>query len=277
VASAQLQQKAQQENQIATAQDMVLAVDQAFYKALGSQALVDVAKQTVVARQTTADQVAALTKAKLKSELDLSFANVSLAQAKLLLLDAENSKDSAFAILNTVMGYEQQHKFKLLDQTGETPPLPPDNVDSLVSQAFRSRPDLIALGQQYESEKRFRRAEHDLFRPSISALGVLDGTPVRTDQILPWGGAIGVNVSIPIFNGFLYSARAKAADYQAMAAQEQVRDLRIRIARDVRVTWENVQVAYQRIGVTEQLLKQANLGLDVAQTRYQLGLVTSSN
>ena len=109
-------------------------------------------------------------------------------------------------------------------------------------------------------------------RPSVSALGVLDGTPIRTDQILPWGGAVGVNVSIPIFNGFLYLARAKEADYRSMAAQEQVRDLRIRITRDVRATWENVQVAYQRIGVTEQLVKQGNLGLDLAQTRYQLGL-----
>jgi len=37
-----------------------------------------------------------------------------------------------------------------------------------MSQAFCSRPDLIALEQQYESEKRFRRVEHDLFAPPLA-------------------------------------------------------------------------------------------------------------
>jgi len=54
--------------------------------------------------------------------------------------------------------------------------------------------------------------------------------------------------------------------------QEQLRDLRDRIARDVRVTWLQANTAYQRASVTAQLLQQANLALDLAQTRYKLGL-----
>ena len=76
---------------------------------------------------------------------------------------------------------------------------------------------------------------------------------------------------VPVFNGFLFSARAHEADYRASALQEQVRDLRDRIARDVRVTWLQANTAYQRVGVTAQLLQQANLALDLAQTRYKLG------
>ena len=66
--------------QRATTADIVLAVDQAFYNALGSQAVLKVAEQTVAARQETADQIGALAASKLKSSLDLSFANVNLAQ-----------------------------------------------------------------------------------------------------------------------------------------------------------------------------------------------------
>jgi outer membrane protein len=79
-------------------------------------------------------------------------------------------------------------------------------------------------------------------------------------------------MSIPIFNGFLFSARAHEADYRASALQQQVRDLRDKIARDVRVTWLQSNTAYQRVSVTAQLLQQANLALDLAQTRYKLGL-----
>ena len=81
-------------------------------------------------------------------------------------------------------------------------------------------------------------------------------------------------MNIPIFNGFLFSARAREADYRTSALQEQVRDLRDRIARDVRMTWLQANTAYQRVSVTGQLLQQANLALDLAQTRYKLGLAS---
>lgn len=273
VASAGLREKAEQESALATTADVILAVDQAFYSALSAQSELMVAQQTVETRQTTADQVNALTKAKLRSDLDLSFANVNLAQAKLLLLDAQNHKDAAFASLNALLGLEKQATYLLIDESNHPLNQPPSNEEDLVEQAFRSRPDLVSLDDQFQSEKRFAQAEHDLNRPTISALGAVGGTPVRADQITtPWYGAVGVNMSIPVFNGFLFSARAREADYRASARQEQVRDLRDRIARDVRVTWLQANTAFQRLTVTAQLLQQASLALDLAQTRYKLGL-----
>jgi outer membrane protein len=272
VSSADWKTKAQVANQQATAADIILAVDQAFYNALASQALVGVAEQTVAERQTTADQIIALAKAKLKSDLDVSFANVNLAQAKLLLLDAQNAKDAAFASLNEILGFEKQQTYLLVDETMGAPKVPPRNYADLLAMAFRQRPDLASYEDQWQSAEKFRHAEHDLYRPTISALAAVGDTPVRADQLSPWYGAVGVNVSIPVFNGFQFSARAKEADYRANAAREQVRQYRNRIARDVRTTYLQVQSAYQRIGVSAQLLQQANLALDLAQTRYNLGL-----
>ncbi len=87
-----------------------------------------------------------------------------------------------------------------------------------------------------------------------------------------WDGAIGANVNIPIFNGFLYTSEAKEANLRAQAAGEQERALRERIVRDVHTSWLDANNAFRRIGLTAQLLQQANLGLKLAQTRYQLGL-----
>ncbi len=272
VASARFSEKASQANQVATSQDIILAVDEAFYGALEAQALLNVAQQTVNARQTTADQVNALAKAKLKSDLDVSFAEVNLAQAKLLLLDAENGQAEAFAGLNTILGFEAQQTYELVEAAAPLAP-PPSGPEALVTLAFNLRPDLQAVVFNESSSERFRRAEHDLLRPTLSAVGVTGGVPFRYDnQFTPWYGGIGVNMAIPIFNGFLFPARAKEADYKTLAAQQQVRDLRDRIARDVRVTWLHTTTAYQRIFVAEQLLKEANLAMDLAQTRYNLGL-----
>jgi len=275
VQSASLREKTQQFERQATAADITLAVDRAFYSALAAQAQLLVAEQTVNTRQTTADQVQALAQAKLRSDLDLSFANVNLAEAKLLLLDAQNRKDEAFTGLNEVLGFEKPTTYLLVDESGNAFSAPPANEEDLVSEALRSRPDLAALDDQWQAQQHLARAEHELNRPTISALAAVGGTPVRADQITSsWYGAAGVNMSIPIFNGFLFSARAREADYRASALQQQVRDLRDRIARDVRVTWLQANTAYERVSVTQQLLKQANLALDLAQTRYQLGLAS---
>ncbi|HET9743149.1 MAG TPA: TolC family protein [Terriglobales bacterium] len=273
VASSKFREQAQQQTQEATAYDVLLTTDQSFYAALEAQAQLVVAQQTVNARQTTVDQVQALTQAKLKSDLDLSFANVNLAQAKLLLLDAQDKKDAAFANLNAILGFEKNTTYLLIDESDNTPARPPANGEDLVTQALRSRPDLIALDDQWQAAQRFSRAERDLNRPAISALGAVGGTPVRADQIsTPWYGAVGVNLSVPVFNGFLFSARANEAAYRSSALEQQVRDLRDRIARDVRTTWLQANTAYQRLSVTAQLLQEASLALDLAQTRYKLGL-----
>ncbi|MDR3750397.1 MAG: TolC family protein [Terracidiphilus sp.] len=273
VLSAQSQAKAQVEAQRATTADIVLAVDQAFYNALASQAVLKVAEQTVAARQATADQIGALAASKLKSSLDLSFANVEFSQAKLLLLDAQNAEQDSMANLNALLGSEQDERYTLVDETPTNAQPGPENIESLVQMAFSSRPDLASLNESYAAANRFRAAEHALSRPTVSALGTAGGTPVRADQIdSSWYGAVGANVSIPIFNGFLYSARAREADLRATAAQEEVRNLRETIARDVRTSALAAQAAFHRIEVTRQLLDESNLALDLAETRYKLGL-----
>lgn len=270
-ASANYAAKAENQNAIATREQVLLAVDQAFYSALQAHAVLTVAQQTVSARQAVSDQIEALFNSKLRSQLDFSFASVNLAQAKLLLLDATNNQDAALAALSAVLGYASLQKFQLIEDTTAITS-PPGNVDDLIAAAFSMRPEILALNFQYRSAEKFQSAEHDLFYPTIQAVGVIGDTPVRNPVLSNWYGAVGVNVGIPLFNGFLYSARSREAHLRTQATQDRLRDLQNRISRDVRTSWLNANTAYQRVSVTQQLLDQSNLALDLAQTRYKLGL-----
>jgi outer membrane protein len=147
-------------------------------------------------------------------------------------------------------------------------------VDQLIEESLKQRPDLQATQFSEKAAAKFSRAQRDLILPSIAASGTAGTVPIRPDQyyVTNWWGAIGVNVNIPIFNGFLYSAQAKEASLRAQAASEQTRDLRDRIVRDVKTAWLAANTSYQRVGVTAELLQEANLGLTLAQTRYQMGL-----
>jgi outer membrane protein len=272
IASANLAAKAENQNAMATKEQILLAVDQGFYNALQSHAVLTVAQQTVKERQTVADQIDALFKSKLKSELDLSFANVNLAQAKLLLLDAQNNENAALASLSAVLGFSNLQNFQLAEDSSMIT-VPPGNVDDLISTAFAVRPEILALEFQSESAKKFHIAERDLLLPDIRALAAVGDTPIRNPLITSnWYGAAGVNVEIPVFNGFLYTARAREALLRSRATDERLRDLRDRISRDVRTSWLNANTAYERLAVTQQLVEQANLALSLAQTRYNLGL-----
>jgi outer membrane protein len=273
VLSRKFAEKAANANSVATTEEIVLAADQAFYDALTAQAELNVAKQTVTARQTTENQVNQMTRNKLKSTLDLSFADVDLSQAQLLQLDAQNNADAAMAVLDSVLGLDHDVRYELVEDTGAPQP-PPPSVSALVQAALQQRPDLQALTYDTQSAQKYARAQWDQLLPSISAAGTVGTIPVHpgTYYTTNWWGGVGGNINIPVFTGFLYSAEAKEAKYRAQAASENARDLRDRIVRDVHTSWLQANNSWQRMAVTAQLVKQANLAFDLAQTRYKLGL-----
>jgi outer membrane protein len=273
IASAKLQEKAKLADAEASREDIVLATDQAFYAVIEAQETLAVAAQTVSARQAVTDQVSALTSAKLKSELDQSFAEVNLSQAKLLQLNAQNDLDAAKAAFTAVLGYEKPMGFVLIDDAGPLPTMPPDS-DTLVTQAIQNRPDLQSLRFTEQAALKFSKAQHEQLLPTFSALGTVGGTPVGSPQYFTsnWYGAVGGNINIPIFNGFRLTAQASEATLRAESASEATRALREQVVRDVRTAWLNANTAMQRVAVASELLKQADTALELAKTRYDLGL-----
>lgn len=273
VAYSRLRERAQQANELATREDVLLVTDQLFYSALQTQALLNVARETVNLRKITQGQVNELTQNHLRSTLDLTFANVNLSQAQLLLLDAQNNADAAMAALGEVLGLDQPVHYALVDTSKADPPPPPDE-QALIAIALQQRPDLQSLDLERQAQERYSRAQADQRLPSLTAVGTVGVSPVRPGQyyVSSWDGAVGANLNVPIFNGFLYSSEAKEARLRTQVAAEQSRQLRDRIVRAVQTAWLDANNAFVRITVTAQLLDQANQSLSLAQTRYKLGL-----
>jgi outer membrane protein len=270
VDSSRLRAEAQNQNAETTRDEVTLAVARAYFGILRSQAVLTVAQQTVNARQLVADQVKALTDSKLKSELDLSFANVNLASAKLDLASARNDLQSSQAEFATALGLPAQQNFQLTEE-----PLPSDlpaDLNNLIDEAIRKRPELASLRAEQGAAERFAEAEHDLSRPTINGLLTVGYLPTGQAALRDRYGAAGINVNIPIFNGKLFHARQAEAELHAQAAAQNVKDLENRVSRDVRESYLNAVNAFERLVLTAQLLDQAKLGLELAQSRYDLGL-----
>jgi outer membrane protein len=277
VSNAKLSAQAGREDYRATQYDVILAVDQSYYEVLLAEQLVKVAQQTVAARQAVVDQISELTRNKLKSDVDLSFAQVNLADAKLMLLRAQDRLQAAYAALSQALGTQHYVEYQLSER-----PVPPEvskEVESLIRQAFQSRPELSSLQLRVEAAEKNVDAERDLKRPTVTLMAVGGALPYikpgNANPDIPVGyESAGVNVNIPIFNGHLFTARRQAAEYELQASQQRVRDLQDRIARDVRASWARARTAFEAIGAAQQLLTQANLALNLAQGRYNLGLAS---
>ncbi len=273
ISSSRLEEKAQNAHAQATKLDMILATDQVFYNALESAALVRMAQQTVQTRQNTDEKIAELTKNKLRSDIDMAFADQNFAEAKLLLLDARDQYQKDLDALSAVLGYDHPQNYQLVDDTA-APSIPPPDADALVKLALQQRPDLMELDDRQKAAHKYARAQYEQVLPTINTLGVVGLTPVRDDRYFNsnWFGAVGINMTFPVFNGFQFTAQGAEAEDRAKASQQRLRDLRDNIVRDVNDSWLQTNTAYEKIEVTQKLVQAANMGLDLAQARYKLGL-----
>lgn len=270
VAASRERAGAQQENSNATRADVLLSVDQAYFASLRAQAVLHVAEQTVSARQLVADQIHALASNALKSNLDVSFAEVNLQEAKLMLAGAQNDVRASAAQLAAAIGYPNEANFALADEP--LPDAPPEKIDGLIGEAVGNRPELAGIRLEEQAALSTVKAERALSYPSISAVASVGFVPMGVAAVQNRYGAAGLNVNIPVFNGGLFAARRSEAELRARGVAEDLRDAQHRIVRDVKLAYLNAVTGYERLGLSQKLLEQAAMGLRLAQSRYNLGL-----
>ncbi len=270
VASARLNERSTEEDVNTTRAGVLLDVDNAYYAVLRAKAILVVAQETVSTRQTLADQIFTLAKNKLRSDLDVSFANVNLDEAKLALVQAQNELKTANAQLTAAMGFSDERQFEVSDEPLPASPLP--DLNNATAEGLRKRPELASLRFRRDSAEKFAKAEKDLWKPVVNAVGAAGFTPLHDSNLEDRYAAAGVNVTIPVFTGHLFSGRKAEAQFRFQAEQKRVQEVENEISRGIRVAWLNADTASQRLALTAELLKQASLSLELAQARYDLGL-----
>jgi outer membrane protein len=275
--SAKLRHASREQSVTFTRFEVLVEVEQAYYQALASESILKVAQATVDLRGTTLRQISALAQSALRSTVDVSFAQVTLSQAQLDLFRAQNDARASHARLSAAMGYERDRPFALTDETLPAP-ISAD-VDGLIGEAMRERSDLAVLRLNHDAMQSYAEAEKRLRNPTISATVVSGVAPVRDDRLPETYSAAGINVNIPVLNGGLFKARREEAESHAAAADKDVQALAVRVARDVKIAWLDVNDAFQRLDVTVRMVAEANEALRLAQARYDnaLGSIVELN
>lgn len=273
-ASSEYQAKAEGQNLELTREQVLLQVDTTYYSTLEAQAVLRVARQTFDTRQLLLDRVTALATNKLRSELDVSFAQVELQQARLLMEKSQDDADAANATLSTALGYREYHEFRLIDSHAAGPPANAvtNDVSDLIQTALSHRPELLSLRDERDSALRQAKAERDARLPQIAAVGVAGDAPVHDSHLPDDYAAGGVQLSLPLFAGGFYTARQREAELKAQSEDELLRSAEDNVIRDVRVAWLNFNNAFEQLQTTEELVRNADEAYTLAQARYQTGI-----
>jgi outer membrane protein len=269
-ASSRLQASAADQSALATREQVLLEVDRSYFGALQAQGVQAVARQTVDTRQLLLDRVSILAANKLKSDLDVSFAQVGLEDARLLLEKAQNDVDSTLATLSTVLGYREQRPFTLADEVSVPVPAAAD-VTQLIEQALRDRPELASLRDQRDAALHLARSLRDARLPTISAVLAAGDAPSHDVRLPDTYSAGGIQVSVPLFAGGFYQARQREAELRARAAAESLRAVEDNVSRDVRIAWLSLNNARERRRTTGQLRRYAARAYELADARYRAG------
>jgi outer membrane protein len=269
-ASSRLQANAAADAALTTRAQVLLAVDRAYFGVLQAEAVQAVARQTLETRQLLLQRVSILAENKLKSDLDVSFAQVGSEDARLLLQRSRGDAGSAQATLAAVLGYREAHTFALVDQPAAA--VTPDaTAAALVDQALHDRPELAGLRNQRDAAQKLALSLRDARLPTVSAVIDAGNAPTHDARLPDNYSAAGILVSMPLFAGGLYSARQHEAELRAKAAAEALRTVEDNVARDVRVAVLTLNNARERLRTSGQLRRYATTAYELADARYRAG------
>ena len=196
--------------------------------------------------------------------LDVTRARAQLAATRASLISSRNARDHAHLDLLRSLALPVGTDITLSDSL--SPAAPRETLAdeaTLVDQAIRNRPDLIA------EEERVRAAKQGLSAIKAERLPTLglvadDGVIGKTGGKLLTTYTWGVQLTLPIFDGFRREARVQEQRSMVKEAEIRQRDLAQQAQADVRGALldlanarEQVAAATERLGLAEQELSQA--------------------
>ena len=159
------------------------------------------------------------------------------------------------------------------------PSPPSEPLDDLLAEAWQNRPELQVIRLRVQTAELKRRLAKGAYWPSISAqVGYVVVRPELEFSNDEWWNfpVAGLNLQWNLWRGNQDRNRVR----QAEAEQEQLtleeQELLSAVALEVKTSMENLDFAYQQIGLARELLAQQQESYRIATLQREQGLATTS-
>ncbi len=258
--------------QDSTVQAVFLAAVQAFYQAQASVTALVAAQESERASKESFSAAEARYKVGSSTPADKLQAQTAWSQAILNRITAEGGLKKAQGVLANVIGQDAHHSLALAPAVQVTPGETFErDVNALVEEARRRRPDLLAAEAQVRAAAASLDAVRAAGKPSIALTAGsnrldLDGSPITHTS------SLGVTLTVPIFSGFAPTYRTRSAEAQLDSRGAQRDRIRLQVALDVWNAYQNLHTSTQALRTSADLLNSASQSEQVALGRYKAGV-----
>jgi outer membrane protein len=250
---------------------ILYTVRRAYFNALGTKELVDVARETLDDQKRHLTQVAGFVQVGTQPAIALAQQQASLANAQVQLITAQNNYETAKAQLNQAAGIAGETDYDVADQ--ESLPIDDEDtqLDALVAKAIAGRPEIAALVKQREAQAQTLSSAKGSYGPTLSASAGATEQGTALDALVPNWNA-GVLLSWPLFQGGLTKAQVRQAEagIQSIDAQRSLEELQVRL--DVDSARLAVKAAKATISAAQDAVTSAREQLRLAEQRFATGV-----
>jgi outer membrane protein len=266
----------------ATVQNVFQSALQAYYNTQAARAAVVAARESEKAARQSLSAAEVRYQVGSGTPADRLQAQTAWSQATLTRIRAEGLVRIAYGTLANAMGVDAGTPLELADfasgvvadaaferEAGEAA-----DIDALIAQARRRRPDLKAAQAQLDAAQSnidYARAA-GLPRLSLGAGPSWQETASGGSDLGSHANSIGLTLSVPIFSGFDTTYRVRSAQANAQAVSAQRDSLSQQVALDVWSAYQSLATARQTIRSSADLLASAEQSERVALGRYQAGV-----
>src|SRR5262250_2802333 len=257
-------------------QQIVFAVQRAYYGLTSVRARITVAQSSLDAAQAVQDSTESRLRNGLATVPEVALARQQTAQATFELEEVLDKERDAQVSLAESVGIPPTTPIQVTDFSALPPPTElQDSVEKTIDRALEKRPDLIArVAALRASEAEVRRARA-AYWPTLSLVGnvgsILGSARITADgKSTGWFGAtqpsygVGLSLEWEIFDGGARRRKVELAESARRTAQDEITATRDRAVSEVWKAYTDVKLAFRRLDVAAALLDASQQSYDDA-------------
>ncbi len=248
-------------------------VARAYLAALQAEAHLETARANVQLAEAVRDLAEAQKRAGTGVGIDVTRAEVQLADEKQRLQVAGSGRTRAHLGLLRALDLRLDTKLELSDRLSYQP-LEPVSFEQAMTSALDARPDWKAQRERERLSEMNLSAVRSERLPSVAAFADYGSIGGALNDARATRG-VGVSLRVPLFDGGRRGARS--AESASLLRQEQIRasDLRRQMELEIRLAFDSLRSAELQVATAEEGLKLAQRELEQAERRFKAGVSNS--
>lgn len=257
----------------ATKQQLVLSVTTAYFNTLHAYNLADVAQQSVTTLEAHLKNVQNHYEAGAASWSDVLQTQVRLANARNVLIKAQNTCQFARYKLNKEIGLSLHNDAKLSEDLSYEPLTL--TLDKSVDTALAHRPEITQAKLKVAMAGAKEEVAYSDTRPTVGlvAMNTWDEKQWPGTENSKW--AVGMIVQMNIFDNGLTESQIRQSRQDVVSAKEQARQVIDNVTLDVSQAYLGVREAAERITNNQVAVHQAETDYRLTLERYENGIGTN--